>query len=92
MIECPDVSPLDLPNRSYYVWKGPLVSAIAFDSWVHFPPSLVWPQDRSWYIGVPEYTAEIAIGASAAAITSVVSDLKLDARRVDRDYELDIDD
>ena len=29
----------------------------------HSPPSLIWPTDRAWFIGIPIYTAEIAIGA-----------------------------
>ena len=58
----------------------------------HSPPSLIWPADRAWFIGIPIYTAEIAIGASAAMIDAIINDPAIDARRVGTDYELDIDD
>jgi hypothetical protein len=46
-VERPDVEPLDLPHRRYYLWTGPLRSAMAFRQ----EPSLIWPEDRSWFIG-----------------------------------------
>jgi hypothetical protein len=30
LIETPDAEPLELPNRRYYLWSGPLRSALAF--------------------------------------------------------------
>jgi hypothetical protein len=38
MVEIPDVAPLDLPHRRYYVWTGPLHSATAFRGSLHAPP------------------------------------------------------
>lgn len=92
MVEFPDVTPLELPARRYYTWTGPLQSATAFREWLHSPPSLIWPTDRAWFIGIPIHTAEIAVGGSVAMIDAIISDPAIDARRVSTDYELDIDD
>lgn len=92
MVEVPDVAPLDLPHRRYYVWNGPLRGATALRGWLHNPPSLIWPQDRSWFVVIPIYTAEIAIAASAKVIDAILAVPNLNAQRVTTDYELDIDD
>lgn len=92
MVEIPDVEPLDLPHRRYYVWTGPLQSVTAFRAWLHDPPSLIWPQDRSWFVGIPAYSAQIAVGGASPAVDAIVAEQKLNARRVDVAYELDIDD
>ena len=88
-IEPPDAEKLALPHRDYYLWTGPLLSATAFgDS----PPSLIWPDDRSWFVGVPIYTNEIAVGGTAALVDAILADARLDARRATPDDVLDIDD
>jgi hypothetical protein len=92
MVEYPDVAPLDLPNRRYYVWTGPLRSATAFDAWLHDPPSLVWPADRAWFVGIPIYTFEIAIAGSVAVVDAILGDPQLNARCVSTDYDLEGDD
>ena len=91
-VERPDVEPLDLPNRRYYLWTGPLRSARAFRHQPHDPPSLIWPEDRSWFIGVPEYTNEIAIAGTMVVIDAIVADPRLNAHRATPDDVLDIDD
>src|SRR4051794_6054369 len=78
MVEYPDVAPLALPYRRYYVWTGPLQSATAFQAWLHNPPSLIWPNDRSWFVSIPIYTFEIAIAGSDAVIDAILADAKLD--------------
>ena len=90
-VECPDVAPLELPWREYYLWTGPLRSALAFRH-QSFPPSLVWPEDRSWFVGAPIWTNEIAVAGSDDAIAAVLSDPGLLARTATTDDELDIDD
>ena len=91
-VECPDVEPLDLPDRRYYLWTGPLRSAMAFRHEPHNPPSLVWPEDRSWFVGAPIYTNEIAVAGTTAVVHAVVDDPRLNARRATPDDGLDIDD
>jgi hypothetical protein len=92
MVEYPDAAPLELPERRYYVWTGPLRSATAFHDRLHDPPSLIWPDDRAWFIGIPIYTFEIAIAGSLPVIDAIVADPMLNARRVHTDYELEGDD
>jgi hypothetical protein len=91
-VECPDVEPLDLPARRYYLWTGPLRSATAFRHQPDEPPSLIWPEDRSWFVGVPIYTNEIAVAGATAVVDAVVADPRLGARRATPDDVLDIDD
>lgn len=95
-VEQPDVRPLELPYRTYYVWRGPLESITAFPHHPHNPPSLIWPEDRSWFVGIPIYSNEIAIGGSDALIDALIDALSaapgLETRRATRSDVLDIDD
>lgn len=91
-VERPDVEPLDLPYRRYYLWTGPLRSATAFCHQPHDPPSLIWPEDRSWFVGVPIYTTEIAIAGTTVVVDAVLADPRLCARRATPDDVLRIDD
>ena len=91
-VERPDVEPLDLPHRRYYLWTGPLRSAMAFRHQPHDPPSLIWPEDRSWFVGAPIYTNEIAVAGTTVVVDAVVADPRLNARRATPDDVLDIDD
>jgi hypothetical protein len=88
-VERPDVEPLHLPHRRYYLWTGPLRSAMAFRE---EPPSLIWPEDRSWFVGAPIYTNEIAVSGAKVVVDAVVDDARLNARRATPDDVLDIDD
>jgi hypothetical protein len=91
-VEAPDAEPLVLPHREYYLWTGPLRSALAFRHEASSPPSLIWPEDRSWFIGAPIYTNEIAVAGSPEVVEAVLRDRRLDARTATPDDDLDIDD
>jgi hypothetical protein len=91
-IERPDAEPLELPHRRYHLWTGPLRSAIAFRDWPHHPPSLIWPEDRTWFVGVPIYTYEIAVAGSTGLIDAVIADAQLSAHRATPDDVLESDD
>jgi hypothetical protein len=91
-VERPDVEPLDLPYRRYYLWTGPLRSVTAFRHQPHDPPSLIWLEDRSWFVGVPTYTNEIAVAGTTVIVDAVVADPRLNARLGTPDDVLDIDD
>jgi hypothetical protein len=58
----------------------------------HSPPSLILPDGRSWFIGIPIYTNEIAVAGTTAVIDAVVADRRLNARRATPDDVIDIDD
>jgi hypothetical protein len=91
-VERPDAEPLELPDRRYYLWTGPLASATAFGHHAHDPPSLIWPEDRSWFVGVPEYTNEIAVAGPTVVVDAVIADPRLNAYRATPTDVLDIDD
>ena len=91
-VECPEVEPLELPHRRYYLWTGPLRSPTAFRHQPHDPPSLIWPEDRSWFVGAPIYTNEIAVAGATTVVDEVVADPRLNAHRATPDDVLDIDD
>jgi hypothetical protein len=61
------------------------------DKWED-PPSSVWPQDRSWLLGAPIWTNEIALAGTKPLIEAVVGDPRLNARDATPDDALDIDD
>lgn len=88
----PDAEPLVLPHREYWLWTGPLRSALAFRMHPEFLPSLVWPEDRAWFIGAPIWTNEIAVAGAAAMIDAIVRHPYLQARAATPDESLDIDD
>jgi hypothetical protein len=91
-VECPNVEPLELPYRRYYLWTGPLRSATAFRHQPHDPPSLIWPEDRSWFVGAPIYTNEIAVAGTTMVVDAVVADPRLNAHPATPDNVLAIDD
>jgi len=91
-VERPDVEPLELPARRYYLWTGGLRSVTAFGHEPHDPPSLIWPEDRSWFVGAPIYTHEIAVAGTTVVVDAVVDDPRLNARRATPADVLDIDD
>jgi hypothetical protein len=72
--------------------EGRVRAAVAFRQHPHEPPSLVRPEDRSWFISAPIYTNEIAIGGTNRVTDAVLASSQLDARRASWDDVLDIDD
>lgn len=91
-VERPAAAPLDLPHRAYHLWTGPLRAPLALAAAHSDPPSLLWPDDRAWFVGAPIYTRELAVGASAAVVDALLADPALHARRAAPDDVLDIDD
>ncbi|MFE5342009.1 hypothetical protein ACFQ80_17400 [Isoptericola sp. NPDC056578] len=90
-VEGPAAASLDYPHRSRFLWTGPLGSALALRRHDALP-SVVWPEDRSWFVGIPEYTREAALGGSAELVATVLDDARLGARAAAPGTELDIDD
>jgi hypothetical protein len=91
-VEEPNAERLDLTERKYYLWTGPLASAMAIGHEPQNPPSLIWPDDRSWFVGAPEYTREIAVAGTDSMITALLADSRRGARRASSEDVLDIDD
>lgn len=91
LIARPAAERLHLPHRDYHLWTGALRSIAALQDTVELP-SLVWPEDRSWFLGMPIYTREAALGGSASLVAAVLADARLDARPAAPGTVLDIDD
>ncbi|MCM0640632.1 hypothetical protein [Cellulomonas wangsupingiae] len=91
-VERPAAEPLHLPHRAYHLWTGPLRAALALAGLHGDPPSLVWPDDRTWFVGVPIYTRELAVGGPGRVVDALLADLALGARRAAPDDLLDVDD
>ncbi|SKC41282.1 hypothetical protein [Krasilnikoviella flava] len=89
--ERPAAAPLDYPHRARYLWTGPLHAATALAR-LDLLPSVVWPHDRSWFVGIPEYTREVVIGGPPGLVGAVLADPGLDARPAAPTTVLDIDD
>jgi hypothetical protein len=92
LVECPDTRPLELPFRRDYVWSGPLRSVLALRHHDYAPPSLIWPQDRAWFLGAPIDTDEIAVAAPVPLADAVLAEPHLNARRATPDDSLRGDD
>jgi hypothetical protein len=91
-VQRPDVAALALPHRHYFLWTGPLGAITAFRHQPRDPPSLIWPEDRSWFVGAPIYTNELAIAGTSAVIDTLLTVPGLNAHRTTPDTVLDIDD
>jgi hypothetical protein len=91
-VERPAAERLELPHRAYHLWTGPLRAVLALDAAMHDLPSLVWPDDRTWFVGVPIYTRELAIGAPRAVVDALLADPTLAAREAAPSDVLDVDD
>ncbi|MFC7876598.1 hypothetical protein [Isoptericola sp. NPDC057391] len=90
-VERPAAAPLAYPERARFLWTGPLGSALALRRHDTLP-SIVWPEDRSWFLGIPEYTREAVLGGPADLVAAVGADPRLGARAAGPGTELDIDD
>ncbi|WP_425956172.1 hypothetical protein [Xylanimonas sp. McL0601] len=94
-VQRPATPPLKLPHRRYHLWTGPWRSAGALAHERGCPPSFVWPEDRTWFVGAPIYTEEIAVAGTTAMVDAVLADPALrgfGARRAGVDDVLVIDD
>ncbi|MFF2452986.1 hypothetical protein [Isoptericola sp. NPDC058082] len=91
LVARPSADRLLLPHRGYHVWTGVPRSVSALLDLVELP-SHVWPEHRAWFLGLPIYTAEVALGGPAELVATVLDDARLGARAAAPGTELDIDD
>jgi hypothetical protein len=82
---------LSLPNRSYYVFEGPLDSALDIGhrkqilDREHFEPhapDLIWPRDHSWFIGTDTDLWFAYLGGSSALVHEILGEAQLESRAV----------
>lgn len=62
---------LDLPNRQYLVYVGPLSD---LPSWRWEGPNLWWPDDRAWFVASEIDLVSTYVGGSAAAVAELLHD------------------
>lgn len=91
-----DVPKVVVPNRAFYLFRGPLSD---FGDWseaedfpghtpLHMPnPAFVWPADHAWCVtnDVDPHWADI--GAQASAIDQLIADARLDVVHADPDEQ-----
>jgi hypothetical protein len=76
------VPKLELPNRAYYIYIGPLEAALS--SFDPFPFSqrsanLWWPADQAWCVATEVDFAWTYVGGPRSCIDAILSDARLDA-------------
>jgi len=76
------VPKLELPNREYYVYTGPLEAALS--SFDPFPFSqrsanLWWPADQAWCVATEVDFAWTYVGGPRSCIDAILADGRLDA-------------
>lgn len=70
-----------LPNRGYYLFRGPLGAITdSFDvPSFPVPANLCWPEDRAWCVATDIDLAWTYLGGSEACVTSVLADPAIEA-------------
>lgn len=82
---------LSLPNRSYYLFEGPLDTALEVGhrkqilDCEHFEPhapDLIWPRDHSWFIGTDTDLWFAYLGGNGALVHEIITEPHLKSRPV----------
>lgn len=77
------VPKLELPNRAYHVFTGPLAAArtsFAMAPWSHQSANLFWPADHAWCVATEVDLAWTFVGAPRSCIEALLTDPRLHAR------------
>jgi hypothetical protein len=79
----PDLTPkLELPNRAYHVFLGPIDAASSsFDlvPFAHRSANLWWPADQAWCVATEIDFAWTYVGGPRDCVDSILADSHLDA-------------
>ena len=81
LVERPAAPLLELPEREYHLWTGPLDDVAAFREHGQ-STSLFWPDDRSWFVGTGLDAVATYVGGSDAVVDAVCAEPSLGAYRV----------
>jgi hypothetical protein len=74
---------VELPNRSYFLYRGPVEQALAFVASKQQTPNLWWPADRSWCVATEIDLDCTYVGGSEELVDDIVGDGRLEAFRAD---------
>lgn len=84
------VSLLKLPDRSYYLMKGPLWSAFEAGGLWPFPgASLWWPKDRAWFVATEVDFMWTYVGGTLRCIEAILADPRLETWKASLDDRAD---
>jgi hypothetical protein len=71
---------LEIPNREFVVFRGPIEGALAFSTWQS--ANLWWPTDRAWTVSTEIDLASTYVGGARACIESILRHPALEAFEV----------
>ncbi|MBL7255590.1 hypothetical protein [Paractinoplanes lichenicola] len=80
---------VELPHRSYFLFRGSLTDWRAADLWPGQPrgttpdPAFVWPADHAWCLAKDVDPHWAGVGGSEAAVAGLLADPRLDVVRAD---------
>jgi hypothetical protein len=78
----PTLTPmLELPNRAYHVFAGPIEAALSSFSagpFLHRSANLWWPQDHAWCVATEIDFAWTYVGGSRECVDPILADSRLD--------------
>jgi hypothetical protein len=85
-----DVPRVTLPERSYFLYRGPLDAATSFHwGWIWQSPNLWWPEDHAWCVATEIDLPETYVGGSQACIERILADDLLEAIQTRLDARVD---
>ncbi|HTE68227.1 MAG TPA: hypothetical protein VK942_05620 [Actinomycetes bacterium] len=83
----PHLPKVVVPNRAYWLFRGPLADVGTWDTAQEWPgnyrldeagPAFVWPGDHAWCVAMDVDPHWAGIGGTAALITQLTTDPRLD--------------
>jgi len=81
---------VDLPDRSYYLSRGPIESVRTFGSDIDWrPPNLWWSSDHAWCVSSEVDLASTYVGASAACVAKILEIPSIEAMLISDDARVD---
>lgn len=78
-----DTATFCIPHRRYFLYGG---TARELDEWPTYPPAMIWPADRAWFVAKDVDPHYAGIGGSAQAVDALLG-ADLDIVRADFDAE-----
>lgn len=73
---------VEMPERSYFLYAGPIDEALAFRERVQ-TPNLFWPDDRAWCVASELDCTSTYVGGSRALVDQIVGSGDIEALQID---------
>lgn len=74
---------VELPHRTYFLYRGPIEQALAFVESERQTPNLWWPEDRAWCVATEIDLDYTYIGGAPALIDDIVESDRIEALPAD---------